>query len=142
MFRRYHYLNTDLHKAATQYIGMIGNELVAHTGIIQFPMHKGWKRVHRFVVLPDYQGIGIGTRFINAVAEDVLKCADRLNLTTSTPALTHALRRSKNWILLRAGRSKGSGYKKIYGGEHINAQLSNNRITYSFWYRRIDNGIR
>nr|DAR26956.1 MAG TPA: NAT, N-acetyltransferase, of N-acetylglutamate synthase [Caudoviricetes sp.] len=27
-------------------------------------MRKGWKRVHRLVVLPDYQGVGIGTSFI------------------------------------------------------------------------------
>ena len=64
-------MNTDLHTGAVQYVGVINGRLVCHTGIIQFPLRKGKKRVHRLVVLPDYQGVGIGTHFINQVAKIV-----------------------------------------------------------------------
>lgn len=120
---------------------MIGDELVAHTGVIQMPMRKGWKRIHRFVVLPDYQGIGVGTVFINAIAEIVKGQGYDVNLTTTTPSLTHALRRSPAWILKRFGRCKstlGDNMSKYYGKEkHIQESASSARITYSFNYKGV-----
>lgn len=66
--------------SAQQYIGVMDNKIVAHTGVIQFPMRKGWKRIHRFVVLPDYQGIGIGMQFINEVCKIKNDMGFRVNL--------------------------------------------------------------
>jgi GNAT superfamily N-acetyltransferase len=103
------------------------------------PLKKGKKRVHRLVVLPDYQGVGIGTAFINAVAEIVNNEGFELNLTTTTPALVGALRKSPRWTLARFGRAKSDfmQYQKKYGLEskHFQEATSNNRITYSFWYK-------
>lgn len=131
-------MNTDLHSAAQQYVGVVNGELVCHTGIIYFPMQKGKKRVHRLVVLPDYQGIGIGTQFIKAVADIVTAEGFELNLTTTTPALVGALKRDPKWTLGRFGRSKSSlgQFEKKYGKEwkHLKQANSQNRITYSFWY--------
>lgn len=110
-------------------------------------MRKGWKRVHRLVVLPDYQGIGIGTKFINEVTKHYIENGFNMNLTTTTPALVNALARDKNWALVRKGRNKssmsdfvkyGSGdnekNKKI--AESMVKNQSNNRITYSFNWKR------
>jgi GNAT superfamily N-acetyltransferase len=97
-----------LHQASEQWIGVINGEIVCHTGIIQFPMRKGWKRVHRLVVLPDYQGIGIGVRFINEVSKHYIENGFNINVTTTTPALVHALARDKKWVLIRKGRSKST----------------------------------
>lgn len=139
MFRKYHYLNTDLHQAAEQYVGVINNEMVCHTGIIQFPMRKGSKRVHRLVVLPDYQGIGVGTAFIKAVAKIVAAKGFDVNLTTTTPALVGALRRDSEWILARYGREKSGfrGYDRYKGASlgHLRNSASQDRITYSFWLK-------
>lgn len=131
-------MNTDLHPAADQYVGVINGEMVCHTGIIQFPMQKGKKRVHRLVVLPDYQGIGIGTKFIKEVAAMVTKRGYEVNLTTTTPSLVGALKRDPCWVLARYGRAhKMDGYAKRYKGSktaHLANTTSINRITYSFWY--------
>ena len=139
VFRKYHYLNTELHTAAHQYVGVINGELVAHTGVIQFPMRKGWKRVHRLVVLPDYQGIGIGTAFIKAIAELYANNGYTFNLTTTTPSLVHALRRSNHWRLIRYGRQKENmnRFDEYYstGNKHFSKSQSNRRITYSFNYK-------
>lgn len=128
-----------MHHGAEQYVGVINGELVCHTGIIQFPMQKGKKRVHRLVVLPDYQGIGVGTRFIKAVASQVTKRGYELNLTTTTPSLVGALKRDPQWVLSRYGRaSKMDGYAKRYKGsktDHLANTTSMNRITYSFWHK-------
>lgn len=132
-------MNADLHSAAQQYVGVLGGKIVCHTGIIYFPMQKGKKRVHRLVVLPEYQGIGIGTSFIRAVAEIVSSEGYELNLTTTTPALVGALRRDERWTLARYGRTKTNydSMLKKYGLQykHLSNATSNRRITYSFWYK-------
>lgn len=95
--------------------------------------------MHRLVVLPDYQGIGIGTAFISAVSEIVTREGFELNLTTTTPALVGALKRDKRWTLARYGRAK-ENYNRMqvkYGKEykHLNNATSKGRITFSFWYK-------
>lgn len=112
--------------------------MVCHTGIIQFPMQKGKKRVHRLVVLPDYQGIGIGTKFIKEIAKEIAKRGYELNLTTTTPALVGALRKDEEWILGRYGRaSSAKGWDRYKYTRHKNLSnaTSEKRITYSFWYK-------
>lgn len=94
--------------------------------------------MHRLVVLPDYQGVGIGTAFINEIAKITAKRGYELNLTTTTPALMYALKRSDNWKLIRFGRVKGSvgtTMAKHYGAYgHLAKTTSKQRITYSFNY--------
>lgn len=101
-------------------------------------MRKGWKRVHRLVVLPDYQGIGIGTKFINEVAKMIIVRGQNLNLTTTTPSLVYALKKKPQWKLVRHGRIKSSmdNFNR-YGlkNKHLSNAKSNNRITYSFEYQ-------
>nr|DAF72328.1 MAG TPA: Myristoyl-CoA:protein N-myristoyltransferase, N-terminal domain [Caudoviricetes sp.] len=100
-------------------------------------MRKGLKRVHRLVVLPDYQGIGIGMNFINFIADKYIDDGLRFNLITTTPSMRFALLKSDKWNLKRAGhlkvnlnRLKGTEY------EHIIQTASCNRVTYSFDYYR------
>lgn len=127
-----------MHNAAQQFVGVINGEIVCHTGIIYFPMQKGKKRVHRLVVLPDYQGIGIGTKFIKKVAKIVTAEGFELNLTTTTPSLVGALKKDPQWVLARFGRTTGnfSNFEERYGKQwkYLQKATSQNRITYSFWY--------
>jgi GNAT superfamily N-acetyltransferase len=108
-------------------------QIVAHTGVLQFPMRKGWKRIHRLVVLPDYQGVGIGVRFINAVAGLVVAEGHNVNLTTTTPALVGALKRSKAWTLVRKGVVKMGSLKDIVSeSKQLANASSDKRPTFSF----------
>lgn len=125
---------------------MIGDELVCHRGVIQFPMRKGWKRGHRMVVLPDYQGIGIGTAFENFTSQIYADKGFGVNITTTTPALVNALRRSPKWKLFRFGRAKTTwaNFEKYNtdvgkGASNMKAlakSASSNRVTYSFNFIR------
>ena len=100
-------------------------------------MQKGKKRVHRLVVLPDYQGVGIGTAFISAVAEIVRMDGFEINLTTTTPALVGALRKNPKWVLARYGRTKGMGWVDAKNPQkQLAGASSEQRITYSFWYKQ------
>lgn len=103
-------------------------------------MQKGKKRVHRLVVLPDYQGIGIGTTFIKEVAKMVSNRGFELNLTTTTPSLIYALKKDPQWVLGRFGRCKGTmnEIEKRYGlkrNKNFASSSSQSRITFSFWFK-------
>jgi GNAT superfamily N-acetyltransferase len=122
-------------------VGVINGELACHIGLIQFPMRKGYKRVHRLVVLPDYQGIGVGTKFQDLIVEKYIKDGWNVNCTTTTPALVHAMKRNEKWALVRFGRVKNTLLKslsKYYpASKRIDNGLgsSSNRVTYSFDYK-------
>ena len=125
-------MNTDLAKPAQQYVGIMDGKLVCHTGVIQAPLRKGFKQVHRLVVLPDYQGIGIGTRFISFIAEEYKKQDLTMKLITTTPAIRFSLDKSQDWTLTRSGCVQPSGNNK-YMKHWVNSQ-SSKRITYTYVY--------
>ena len=92
------------------------------------------------VVLPDYQGIGIGIAFENYTSKHYADLGWNINITTTTPALVHALCRDENWNLVRASRegnnSKGWLTYKKTSGERLHTSAAKNRITYSFNWKR------
>ncbi len=79
------------------------------------------------VVLPDYQGLGIGLKMVNFIAE--LYKNERLFITLSNPALVNALKKDSKWVLIRKGHA--SKNKRITS---LNRASSGKRITYSFRY--------
>ena len=92
---------------SAQCYGVYDNdEIVAFIGVIHFPhpKNKKIKKVTRLVVLPDYQGIGLGVAFLNTVAE-IYKDYD-FRIQTSAKNLIYALNKHKNWRMDKFKRSK------------------------------------
>lgn len=56
--------------------------------------------------MPDYQGIGLGVAFLNAIAE--IYADYDFRITTSAKNLIHALNKNNNWRLEDYGRHKAS----------------------------------
>ena len=71
MFSEHHYLTGDINKSAKHWLCVWGTEAVGFASAIAYPSGtvKNAYREHRTVVLPDYQGLGIGVRLSDAVAE-------------------------------------------------------------------------
>lgn len=137
MFRKYHYLNTELNITCRQFVGVYNGELICHTGVLPLPMKKNARRLHRSVVLPDYQGIGIGMSFKNAVCDILRKegWGGQIWSTTTTPAQYHAQCKSEKWRLIRYGRAKRNhGGMRVDMVARMMRATSRNRITYSFLY--------
>lgn len=107
-------------------------KLVCHTGVIQAPLKKGFKQVHRLVVLPDYQGIGIGTQFITFISQCFKSQEYTMKLITTTPAIRFSLDKSPYWKLTRSGKVQPSGNTKYM--THWSKSESSNRITYTYVY--------
>lgn len=98
--------------------------------IIHFPHPiKCYKKVHRLVILPDYQGIGLGKLFLEEVAKIINQ---PFAITTSQPALINCLKKSENWICTRNTRNTRNTGKL---GKALNRTLSNKRITTTFVYK-------
>lgn len=113
LFAAHHYMSPRLSSAARCFIGAIhvGGEtaLCAWMSFIPNAGHKHSWRGHRAVVLPEYQGAGIGSRFVDAcfaimAEEDPLR---RLSVISSSLPLNLARRNSPHWRLTR-GSSHGS----------------------------------
>ena len=82
IFKRHHYLNQKFNIASRCFIGVWDDVVVVFNASLPLPgkippLHVGEKKVawreSRTVVLPDFQGLGIGTRFSNAIGEIFLK---------------------------------------------------------------------
>lgn len=112
---------------------------IAFAGILPLmhPIKKKFKRVTRLVVLPDWQGLGIGNKFITMLAKWYNENGFGLSLTTSNPALKHSLCKN-GWVCIRASRmrrftnqTKAKTLKNIL----MDKTASSNRYTISLEYK-------
>ena len=84
------------------------DKIIGFIGIIHFPhpKNKKIKRVTRLVILPDYQGIGLGTKFLNAIARIYVNDGFDFRIVTSAKNLIYALNKSDNWELSSYAKGK------------------------------------
>jgi GNAT superfamily N-acetyltransferase len=95
-------------------------------------MKAKYYRVSRLVVLPDYQGIGVGKRLLNFIAELYTSQTKMpFYILTSNPQIIRG--NIKNWKFARFGHaSRGRGDTRI--NNEIRNSLSRKRITVSMQY--------
>ncbi|HTQ40328.1 MAG TPA: GNAT family N-acetyltransferase [Pirellulales bacterium] len=97
IFARHHYLSASLSKMARCYVALWHDEPVSLCATLPvIGKRKHW-RISRIVTLPDYQGVGIGMRVMEAVTDLYRADGCRLNVTASHPALIAHCRRSPKW---------------------------------------------
>ena len=132
-FSRHHYLSDHLHVASRNYGAWYRDECIAFNSHIPFP-HPSTKNIrmgHRLVVLPDYQGLGIGLAFDDWLGERLHARGYRYHKTISHPALIHSYARSPRWELLKnRNRPTRGGAKRL----HKTMQTSRKLATRSFRY--------
>src|SRR5205085_4446 len=112
------YLKLPKMVAATNYIGTVDRELVSHVAVATRPGLRE-ARACRLVVMPEWQGAGVGMRFLNTVCGFWAAGENRYQIKvptlfhTSHPGLCAALRRDKQWRQVSAnlygGNKKRSG---------------------------------
>jgi ABC-type lipoprotein export system ATPase subunit/N-acetylglutamate synthase-like GNAT family acetyltransferase len=135
-FMDFHYLSHEHNAAAHRYICEIEGEPVAWCSVLHFPHPKvkNMKRIHRIVVKPDYQGIGLGNRFMSEIAKKYKKEGNRVSLVTSSPSFIHGLQKSKSWVMTRKPSRVAKSQGVMAGSD------SRERLTSTFEYRGHKNG--
>jgi GNAT superfamily N-acetyltransferase len=109
VFARHHYLSHTHNNAARVFLAYIDQQLVGFISVQHLPNRSpNIKKVHRLVVLPDYQGLGIGMRILNEVGKIYLQQGWRYTITTSSPSLVMALKKSVQWRCHKHGRGGGN----------------------------------
>jgi ABC-type ATPase involved in cell division/GNAT superfamily N-acetyltransferase len=135
MFARHHYLNGALSSAAQCFAGWIGGYPVAFNAYLHFP-HPHTKTIkmgHRLVVLPDYQGLGIGGRFDDWLGQYLSERGYRYRKVIAHPALIRYFAASPRW---RDTTAAGKHLSNTSRNTSLRRQALNPRrlVTRSFQY--------
>lgn len=134
MFKDHHYLDGNINKASRCYVGVWEGNIVAFGAAITLPsgtLKNAW-RGHRTVILPDYQGMGLGVRFSDAIAQIHLDEGHRYFSRSSHPRMGYYRENSNLWKAtsknkkLRKDVSLANMYKEHY--------FDNKRICFSHEY--------
>jgi ABC-type lipoprotein export system ATPase subunit/GNAT superfamily N-acetyltransferase len=98
-FGKHHYLDTSMSRSVHCYLGLIGDKPVAFHAAIHSTnrdIHSYW-RGHRTVVLPEFQGLGIGTAFSDAIAQMYVDRGLRYFSKTAHPSFGEHREKSDLW---------------------------------------------
>lgn len=155
MFAKYHYLSAELNKSADCYLISWNYLPVAFVAILSMPGKFGddtrhCVSEHRIVVLPDYQGMGIGNTISEYFGELYLSQGYRYFGKTANPRMGEHRQKSVKW---RATSSNLKEPKKDLNnihlkprpkGRHTSVESIENfmrRLCYSHEYIGDDNTI-
>jgi hypothetical protein len=98
-FSKYHYLDNAIGKSSHCYVGLLGDKPVAFQATIHSTnrdIHSYW-REHRTVVLPEFQGVGIGNKFSEAIAQIYVSQGRRYFSKTAHPSFGEHREKSSLW---------------------------------------------
>lgn len=102
---------------------MVNGEPVVHLAVAPLFTASAY-RATRLVVMPEWQGAGVGTAFLKAICEFHLKGYGRCNhqfptfFHTSHPQLCSYLRKAKGWVQTGA---------KLHGSNKVRSRTSINK---------------
>ncbi len=139
MFSKHHYLSHFHNNASNVYVCTVNGDVAGFISSLHFPhpIVKNMRKIHRLVIKPDYQGIGLGNLLLNQISDIYKKQNKRISIVTSSPSLIFSLKNSDKWACVKKGRqSRGSGSGSIHNKNKSNNSSSFKRITVSFEYRK------
>lgn len=129
LFRQHHYLSATINRSARCWIAVWGNTPIGFTAALAFPnahMSNAW-REHRTVVLPDFQGMGMGVRISDAIGALLVDEGKRYFSKTAHPRMGAYRENSPVWKGTTKNRkarpdynhdreTKEDGYRRFHAG--------------------------
>lgn len=132
-YKPHYYLDLPMPIAAQYFIGTVDGELACHLAVS--PMFQcGGYRGTRLVTMPEWQGAGVGSKFLCFIGQYCLdgkaRCNKKLPMYfhTSHPQLCGYLRHSKKWAQVSA-EMYGVNKKKNAGSINKNSKKSTIKST-------------
>lgn len=84
--------------------------------------------------MPDYQGIGLGTKFLNEIAKYYTNQGFDFSIVTSAKNMIHALLKSNQWTMIRYSSQKCDSPKSAL--DYKRKSIRSNCKTASFMYKK------
>lgn len=133
-FAQYHYLSESLNKSARCYVGVWEGQVVGFVATMSYPSGSVQNafREHRLVVHPDYQGLGLGPRLSEAVAQHYIDNGKRYFSKTSHPRLGGYRDQAELWKPTSKNHMKRNDGKNLDGNQRWS--IDPNRWSYSHEY--------
>ena len=99
IFKKHHYMTEEMNKSASCFVFSWEKQLVAFVGVLPQPSGYFDKAVRgtRTVVLPDFQGLGIGSRITDFIASIYKQAGYRYFTKTVNPKLGEYRNHSEKW---------------------------------------------
>ncbi|MFO0884256.1 MAG: GNAT family N-acetyltransferase [Pirellulales bacterium] len=97
LFAEHHYLDGDLGRGVQCFVVMEGVKVVAFCALGSSWGQPGMRRVQRLVVMPAYQGLGIGKKLLALVSEEAMLAGHEVRITTGHPAMVRSLEKDERW---------------------------------------------
>jgi ABC-type ATPase involved in cell division/GNAT superfamily N-acetyltransferase len=146
LFRDHHYMSGDLMRSARCVGGWLGDRLVAFGSWMHFPHARirDMKMAHRYVVLPEFQGLGLGSAMAEWTGEYLAAQGYRFRFVSVHPSIVGHFNRSPKWRLCArpsadpTRRSLKSGATKSMNWDVAKARRL---MTYSFEYVPTSRGV-
>lgn len=135
IFRGHHYLSADMHRGCTCFVARWDDKPVGFVAVLQQPHAKAKKlrRESRLVVLPDYQGVGIGNRLSEFIGALYTRWGFRYISTSSHPSIIRHRHKSPRWRTTRMPSHQAKESLK-----QGSASASTGRLTSSFEFVAAD----
>lgn len=133
VFAPHHYLSDTLNGAAQCYIATIDDAMFGFVSVLPFPNGnlRNAYREHRTVVLPDFQGMGLGVRLSDYVADHYVTTGRRYFSRTAHPRMGGYRDGSPLW------RATSSSQKRnVAVADHVHAdddKLRRQRTGWDAW---------
>lgn len=134
-----------MNKAAYFYLIYWDDTLVGMFSVLNNPngAMKYAFRIHRIVVLPDFQGLGIGTKVIDFFGKLFLSKGDKLFLKTTHVRFARHCIASNEWVKTSESQKTKKQDTGTQSKKYRNIQYGDNyRMAYSFEYVGADYNLK
>lgn len=136
-FSDHHYLSGNINNSSRCWVAFWGNQPVGFVSALAFPngnFKNAW-RGHRTVVLPDFQGLGIGVRISDAVGEIIKAEGGRFFSKTASSRMGEYREKSAAWRATSKNKKGRPDYKHGRKTKESNHKMAHvERICYSHEY--------
>lgn len=133
LFKQHHYLSQTLNKASKCFMVMWNDRPIAFNATLAFPnpyVKNGW-RESRTVVLPDYQGLGIGSWLSDHIGSMIVAADGRYFSKTTHPAMIAYRLKSRKWKeTTHSRKARDTGNKSMMARNWSTTE----RFCYAFEY--------
>lgn len=135
-FEPHHYMNAKQGFGIRAWCAFLNGVSVAYTSyaILPHPKTKNIMMGSRLVVLPDYQGLGIGSALDNFVADHLHHDGYRVRNRTAHPGAQRIYASSKHWRCVHIGRMSPGGSRQSTIGRGKIQRVLCERITRCYEY--------